>query len=84
MHEHPAETVGPTSEPQVVAGPASQPAGGGGGLLFTGVEAPHALSFGTQTLTWSPAYDVSCVHVVLEPHSSPLGQLRAQNVSPWN
>jgi hypothetical protein len=37
--------------------------------------------FGTHTLTWSPAYEVSGVHVVMPEHSSSFGQGAAQNVS---
>jgi hypothetical protein len=79
---HVAGEVGATSEPHVVTGPASQPVGGAGGPLPGGVDAPQASLFGTQTLTCSPAKLVSRVHVVLEPHSSPLGHAGAQNVSP--
>jgi hypothetical protein len=85
VQEHFAGTVGPTSDPHVLTAPASQPAGGIGGALFTGAAAvPQALSLGTQTLVCSPLYVVSDVHVVLEEHSSPLGQGGAQKVSPWN
>jgi hypothetical protein len=41
--------VGATREPQVVTAPASHPDGGGPELV--GGEVPHALSFGTHTLT---------------------------------
>jgi hypothetical protein len=35
-------------------------------------------------LTWSPAKELSGVHVVSDEHSSSLGQAGAQNESPWN
>jgi hypothetical protein len=91
---HCAGVVGSTYDPQVLEeAPASQPdepapvpfpapvpepAGGGP----TGV--PHALLFGTHTLTCSPEKLVSCEHVLPDEHSSPLGHAAAQNVSPWN
>jgi hypothetical protein len=43
--------VGPTSEPQVVAAPASHPPGELGGPLLVGAGVPQALPLGTQTLT---------------------------------
>jgi hypothetical protein len=76
--------VGATSEPHVVADPASHAEGTAGGPPLVGDGAPHGWPFGTQTLTWSPANVVSGVHVVLELHSSPFGHGAAQNVSPWN
>lgn len=85
MHEeHEEDSVGPTSEPQVVAAPASHATGGEPPPLLEedDGEEPHASLFGTQTLTWSPAYEVSVVHVVPEPHSSPFGHATAQKVSP--
>ncbi len=73
--------VGPMSDPHVVTGPASQPLGGAAG--GTGLAAvPQTLPPGTQTLSWSPEYELSGVHVVPVPHSSPFGHPNAQNVSP--
>jgi hypothetical protein len=43
---------------------------------------PHALSLGTHTFASSPVAVVTVVHVWLESHSFPFGQLFAQYVSP--
>jgi hypothetical protein len=52
VHDLQVEVVlGSTSEPQVLTVPASHPAGGAGGPLLVGGAVPHALLFGTQTLT---------------------------------